>query len=306
MKIWSLPIGLVLLTGSLLGELPHLLVHIAGQGAFSDSPNQTTNDLEKAKYLPQQKSITVRSKSGIETFTPGFQFRFGADTHFACLDKGIEISEGSIFVRSRKISNSFLLQAPAVSLFLGGSGSCLINVEPNGGLKLIGLTGKMQLKSESRKISQALLPGELLFALPDNRGIGNKMTVNLSKIIEGSFLVSGFPNSKDFQNSLSRLAEAQNDLTYQEYGADVGNAKSVDSFELIPRNSKPVHEDQLSIRNSKSTTDFSSDPLSDLLGREPQRSQLSETEDAQDPASTDTIENSASSSRPFPSKVLRR
>lgn len=305
LKMWKLIVLIFLIPGTLMGGLPHLLVYISGQGAFFSAENQNTTDLVKARYLPNDQLISVRSKSGIETFTPGFQFRFGANTQFICISDGVSISTGSMFVRSRKISNSMLLKAPEVSIFVEGSGTCLVNVEPSGGLKFIGLIGKLQVKSESRKISHTLLPGDLLFALPENRGIGNKMTVNLSKIIEGSFLVSGFPNSHDFQNSLNSIAGAQSDLTYHQYGAVVGQSKTSNSFEILPdlkHATSPDHSEDNS--STKDSEVFSADPLTDLLGRKSYKSKSFQS--VGNSNSDSPAVSSESSKRPFPSKLLRR
>ena len=51
--------------------------------------------------------------------------------------RALELSEGSIMVRSRKINNSFKIAGPEADVRLNGAGCFLVEVETNGGLKVV-------------------------------------------------------------------------------------------------------------------------------------------------------------------------
>ena len=96
----------------------------------------------------------------------------------------------------------------------------MAEVEPNGGLKLLCVLGRILLFSDSGKFE--LLPGELVFAKPGGLGMGDKINVNLGTVVESSYLLSGFPNSPSFQNSLANAVEAQKNSIGKTYRAEVG------------------------------------------------------------------------------------
>ncbi len=66
---------------------------------------EKTKAVNQATFLPFNTKLSVRPKSGIETLAAGYQFRFGSSTAFVCEEQSIELFSGSIFVRSRKITN---------------------------------------------------------------------------------------------------------------------------------------------------------------------------------------------------------
>mgnify|MGYP001365713482 FL=1 len=287
-----------------LGQSSHLLLLSQGDGALTSSESGKVQ-LSKASFLPKGQLISVRPRSGIETLSSGFQFRFGSDTRFMISDKGIELSEGSIMIRSRKISNTTTLHGPESKIQINGAGCFLVEVETNGGLKAVTILGRLDLMDLNSGEALDLLPGELVFLMPGDRGFAEKVSVNLNRLIESSYLVSGFPNNTSFQSSLASVATAQSNSIGVVYGAEVGDAKAVDSFEVVPskavkNNTPPMPKPSPTVLVDSS----SSDPLFDLLGRAPKRMKPEVKENQaldlrlQDPLNP--------TSRPFPSRLLRK
>ena len=288
----------------LLGQSSHLLLLSQGDGALT-SMDDGKVQLSKASFLPKGQLISVRPRSGIETLSSGFQFRFGSDTRFMISEKAIELSEGSIMIRSRKISNSTTLFGPESKIQINGAGCFLVEVETNGGLKAVTILGRLDLMDLNSGESLELLPGELVFLMPGDRGFAEKVSVNLNRLIVSSYLVSGFPNNNSFISSLASVASAQSNSIGVVYGAEVGDAKKADSFEVVPK--KAVKTNPSSTPNPSSTqaVNFNSpDPLFELLGRVPKRMK---PEVKKNKALELKIQEPPNpTNRPFPSRLLRK
>jgi len=278
----------------LKGQNSHLLIYSQGDGGLYRTEKGSNEPLAKASFLPKDKRISVRPRSGLETLAAGFQFRFGAGTVFSLNHSEISLEQGGILINSKRLSNQISLLGPESTLGVSGVGCCLINVEPNGGFKAVGLLGKISLSDLSKGENFMLLPGQLVFLMPGGRGFGEEVSVNLAKLIDSSYLISGFPNSTTFMNSLTSMMDAQAKMVGKTYGAVVGSAKQSESFEVLPtkdasQSSAPVSQNSMPTVSANSNG-FENDPLSELLGRPPKR----QSEEA-----------SGHSSRPFPSRVLR-
>jgi hypothetical protein len=126
-----------------------------------------------------------------------------------------------------------------------------------------------------------LLAGELIFVKPGESGFGDKINVNLSKVLETSFLLSAFKNSTSFQNSLVSIARVQKDSTSKIYAAEVGDAKESDTFEILTTAKEGKTKNLIPVSNNETSTSLidrssyhvpETDPLRELLGRSPMRS----------------------------------
>ena len=83
------------------------------------------------------------------------------------------------------------------------------------------------------------MPGELCFLMPGDQGFGDRVNINLSKLIESSYLISGFPNPKSFVSALDNIAKEQQKAIGKSFNAQVGDSKDPDSFEIITREKTP-------------------------------------------------------------------
>ena len=288
----------------LLGQSSHLLLLSQGDGALT-SMDDGKVQLSKASFLPKGQMISVRPRSGIETLSSGFQFRFGSDTRFMISEKAIELSEGSIMIRSRKISNSTTLFGPESKIQINGAGCFLVEVETNGGLKAVTILGRLDLMDLNSGESLELLPGELVFLMPGDRGFAEKVSVNLNRLIESSYLVSGFPNNNSFISSLASVASAQSNSIGVVYGAEVGDAKKADSFEVVPKKAVKTNPSFTPNPSSTQAVNFNSpDPLFELLGRVPKRMKPEVKKNKALELKIQEPPNPAN--RPFPSRLLRK
>ena len=317
MKFCLIACSIFLIGGSsVLGKVSHLLIASMGDGVSLSDKSGKATAVNQATFLPLNTKLSVRPKSGIETLAAGYQFRFGSSTTFVCEVQSIELLSGSIFVRSRKITNALNLKGPEASIRLSGAGSCLINLEPNGGFKCVGVLGKIIL-SLNGKSSATILPGELVFTNLKENVFSDKLVVDLHNLFETSFLISGFSNSQSFLDSLKSISESQKLFIGKTFDATVGSAKKPEVFEIInepqPLNTSAQFLNDTSNLSYKKRGYEVTDslPLLELLGRKPKRLSVNSDEF---PATTiptpDKINSEKSSvvdptTRPFPSRLLR-
>ena len=283
----------------------HLIVNQIGEGAFVSLKEGTTEPVLRASFLPMDSRITVRARSGIETLSAGYLFRYGADTRFTLSKGAIQLHEGSIMIKSRKIGNRIAIISPEASLRISGIGTCMLEVETNGGLKVIGVLGRLVVNLDEGGFEEDLLAGELVFVKPGNSGMGDKINVNLEKVVETSFLLSGFQNGGSFQGSLTSVVRAQKESIGRTYRAEVGDAKESDTFEIVTnpevlpeeKNSENVEfSNSSTVRNRTNYKIPVTGPLQELLGRTPTRSNSL----SKKPENVMTNE-----SRPLPGTLLR-
>lgn len=284
------------------GKISHLLVSAIGEGVFSVGDSDGQESISTSSFLPNGTKLSVRPKSGIETLAAGYLFRFGSSTSFRCQRGAIEMFSGSLFVRSRKFQNSINIIGPKISIVVSGSGSCLIEVEKNGGFKCVGLLGSLRFSLPDTS-TVSLLPGDLVLTQIKTNSFSDKVTVDLENLFDTSFLISGFPNSTSFGDALKSVAQSQKQVIGKSYNATIGESAESDQFEVIkqkesghipteldPETSPSKYLPQYKLPNES--------PLDELLGRSPKRLNVSTVSVAELP------ENS-SSSRPFPSRLLR-
>ena len=143
------------------------------------------------------------------------------------------------------------------------------------------------------------MPGELFFHMPGSRGFGEKVNLNLGKLIKSSYLLSDFRMRPSFVESLKTTAQLQEESIGKVYAAEVGDSKNPDTFEIIP-NSTQVKVTPNASEQNNSEKGKSVDPLTELLGR-PSVRHLGKFV----PVAEEKNENE-SSGRPFPSRLLRK
>ena len=277
----------------------HLLLSQVGDSAFTVREKGITEPVQKSSFLTIDSRITVPARSGLETMSAGYQFRFGSDTRFTITKESIHMHEGSLMIQSRKIGNKVSIQGPEALLVISGSGTCMVEVETNGGLKILCVLGRIIIGSGVASDTSELLAGELVFLKPGNSGLADKINVNLAKVVETSFLLSGFQNSSSFSRSLTTVVRAQQESIGKTYNAEVGDAKEANTFEIVTTVQEEEDADLANESTTKNRASYQvpkSDPLEELLGRTPTRSNslLLKTENS-----------TSSESRPLPGTLLR-
>ena len=146
----------------------------------------------RASFLPTNKRISVRENSGIETISAGYLFRYGAETEFSLSDQSIYLHDGSIMIQSRKIGNRVVIKSFFFLVSNFWNWNCMLEVTPDTGVKLVGVLGRVIISIGDKGIERDLLAGEMFFVNSDNMDIGDESNINLDKVIETSFLLSGF------------------------------------------------------------------------------------------------------------------
>ena len=243
----------------------HLLLSEVGKGAYTKSENKSEVDLRKASFLPLDRQIFVRPDSGIETLVAGFQFRFGFDTDFILNKGSIELLNGSILIQSRKLNNKVFIKYSEQEISISGVGTCMVEVTEDNSLKIVGILGRLLLGIKDDVILSDLLAGDLIQLSDDDQSFGNKMNINLTRVVETSFLISGFPNSRSFQSSIESMALAQNHNT--DNPSPKAKLVNADLDESSKSPSKVIGY------STQSYDVPSIDPLTELLGRQPTRSE---------------------------------
>ena len=180
----------------------------------------------------------------------------------------------------------------------------MIQVEPNGGLKCVGLLGSLKLSTNQETI--VLLPGELVFTDLKTSSFSDKVTVDLQNLFETSFLISGFMNSSSFESALRNVAKLQKDAIGKSYNASVGSANSLSNFEIISRSNRdtPAQSGISFLKNEDYELPTES-PLDELLGRAPQRMDRTAILTRDSDSSSEPSPKNPSINRPFPSRLLR-
>ena len=122
--------------------------------------------------------------------------------------------------------------------------------------------------------------------------------------METSFLLSGFKNNQSFELSLNSVVKAQMESIGKTYRAEVGDAKGVDTFEVVTVEEEEIETEKAGSENEAQTADRIQssyqvpevDPLSELLGRSPSR--MSQQNKSKSPEKEEP--------RPLPGSLLRQ
>ena len=128
----------------------------------------------------------------------------------------------------------FRLSGPEVEVACSGRGTFMAEVLTSGGMKIIGLTGSLNIESSRGKTSIQLRPGELRFAKPYGRGFGELVHLNLETLVSTAALIHEFPNDVTFDTELAKAVLEQRSLVTKRYRAQVGDSRTPETFELQP------------------------------------------------------------------------
>ena len=254
----------------------HLLISQIGEGAYLKKEKDSNGSLARASFLPTNKQISVRANSGIETISAGYLFRYGAETEFSLTDESIYLHDGSIMIQSRKIGNRVVIKSFSTSFKISGIGTCMLEVMSDTGVKLVGVLGRVIISIGDKGIERDLLAGEMFFVNSDKMGIGDKSNINLDKVIETLFLLSGFNNSSSFKRSLESVSSAQQQSFGKDYRVEGGNNSAPQTMKITLGNKNKVGRKSVVNVESEISSQVQVhkpyiipkiDPLRELLGR---------------------------------------
>jgi hypothetical protein len=257
----------------------HLLLSTVGEGAYSKFDNENEETLRSASFLPRDTTIFVRPGSGIETLVAGFQFRFGFETQFQVTKDFIELNKGSMLIQSRKLNNRIFIRNSKNEIRISGVGTCMVEITEDNSFKIVGVLGRLLLGLKNDVILTDLLAGDLIELGQNDQSFGTKVNINLTRVVETSFLISGFTNSKSFKSSIESMVMAQNHSASMETPLQIEVNEKVSSNgptnKVVKIDLDDADEPTVKVIGNTTKPSYevpSSDPLSELLGRQPTRS----------------------------------
>ncbi len=184
--------------------------------------------------LGKGRTVTVLPRAGIEleeTRSIAFSLRAVQAASFTLAGPyQIQLHSGSYAIGTQTAVTPLRVTSTLTDLTVSSDQpyALMTGVTTNGGMKVICLLGKISLSIDGQ--SETLLPGELVFALPD--GFSRKMNIELSTLIVTSNLLTDFPDPPVYHSKLRQQAMLQALRTKKKFRTVVGDVKGRENFEL--------------------------------------------------------------------------
>jgi len=180
------------------------------------------------------RTVTVLPDGGVElyaNFSPGFSLRSVQAASFSLISESeISLYSGSYCLYSTNSDNNLVISSALTDLRLSSEQpfAMMVGVTTNGGMKVIGLLGriKLTLNGETKEI----LPGNLVFCLPND--FSRKMDVELNTLLMTSKLLNSFKKPVVFHKKLNQQALLQALRTKNRYRSTVGDVRGNKNFEV--------------------------------------------------------------------------
>ena len=180
------------------------------------------------------RTVTVLPDGGVElyaNFSPGFSLRSVQAASFSLISESeISLYSGSYCLYSTNSDNNLVISSALTDLRLSSEQpfAMMVGVTTNGGMKVIGLLGriKLTLNGETKEI----LPGNLVFCLPND--FSRKMDVELNTLLMTSKLLNSFKKPVVFHKKLNQQALLQALSTKNRYRSSVGDVRGNKNFEV--------------------------------------------------------------------------
>ena len=215
-----------------VGEESYRVIFLEGDVLLREG-NGSLGELSQGQGIKATESVFhCREKSKLLLARGAGTFRFIGKNTFSCEKSGIVLRRGSMLADWRT-PHRLGIEGFDVKLSVVGKSILFVEVTTNGGLKLISLAGRAvveKLSSSEKKVE--LLPGELVFAKPLDKGFSDKLNVNLKTLVATSALVHEFPDSSGFRRDLAKAVLEQEVLIRKRYRAVVGDARTPDTFDI--------------------------------------------------------------------------
>lgn len=190
---------------------------------------------KKGDNLGFGRRVTVLPSAGIElSYVDGYKYKIRSveASSFAMSDENVfDFHSGSFSLASLESNSLCLVKSPLSEFHLKSDDpfAVLFAVTTNGGLKIIGLLGEIEL-IQKNKPSISLRPGQLIFSMPD--GFSRKMSVELSTLMVTSKLMTAFEDPPNFYRKLKQQALIQALRTKKRFRTLVGDAKTNSDFQI--------------------------------------------------------------------------
>ena len=202
----------------------------------ADAGGQTLHKGETHRGVPllRGQSANLGPGSRMELVgTLGEMVRLGDETSFSLLhDRQVRLSRGEMLLclpPSKSIP--LRIQGPSTSFHLDNSGTVMVQVTANGGMKLVCLSGHPRLLVGSH--SAVLQPGRVYFLPPGQPRLGRNILIDLSLFIRTSALIQEFPGKLPTHRQMQKTAFMQAISIEKRTRLFVGDATSSDSLDLL-------------------------------------------------------------------------
>jgi hypothetical protein len=197
---------------------------------------QTFHKGETHRGVPllRGQSANLGSGSRMELIgTLGETVRLGDETSFSLLhDRQVRLSRGEMLLcLPPSESMPLRIQGPSTSFHLDNSGTVMVQVTANGGMKLVCLSGHPRLLVGSH--SAVLQPGRVYFLPPGQPRLGRNILIDLSLFIRTSALIQEFPSKLPTHRQMQKTAFMQAISIEKRTRLFVGDATSSDSLDLL-------------------------------------------------------------------------
>jgi hypothetical protein len=198
------------------------------QAVFTDVHNQVSVTDETGNVLrPAQKNdifavpeviVTGPNSRAELTASDRTVTRVGSNTIFSFNSKGrgINLKQGSVLFHSPKGKGGGIIQSTSASASVLGT-TIIVSATQNGGFKLLVLEGVAKL-SLGNGLSQTLKAGQMAFIFPGMTQLPPIFEFRLSKLVNESKLIDGFPTE------LSSLPKIDDAIDQQEKKIASGNS----------------------------------------------------------------------------------
>lgn len=190
--------------------------------------------LEVGEYFGIGRTITILPQGGIEleeNQNQSFSLRCVEAASFGLpAENQILLHSGSYCIHTLHGSTSLNISSTFVDLEIKSDDpfAFMIGVTTNGGMKVIGLLGKISLAMNGKK--EQVLPGQLVFCLPEE--FSRKMDVELHTLMITSKLLNSFKQPVFFHKKLGQQALLQGLRTQNRYRTTVGDVRGNKNFEV--------------------------------------------------------------------------
>ena len=180
------------------------------------------------------RTVTVLPGAGIElnaNFTPGFTLRSVQAASFSLVSESeISLFSGSYCLYSTDSDNKIKITSALTDVELSSEQpfAIMVGVTTNGGMKVIGLLGRIKLTMDGD--IKEILPGNLVFCLPND--FSRKMDVELNTLLMTSKLLNSFKKPVVFHKKLNQQARIQALRTKNRYRSTVGDVRGNKNFEV--------------------------------------------------------------------------
>jgi hypothetical protein len=195
---------------------------------------ENRDELKEEDPVGLGRTVTVLPDGGVEisaNYTQGFSLRSVQAASFSLVSESeISLHSGSYCFYSTHSNSKIKISSTLadVELFSEQPFAMMVGVTTNGGMKVIGLLGRIQLTLDGE--SKEILPGNLVFCLPND--FSRKMDVELNTLLMTSKLLNSFKKPVLFHKKLNQQALLQALRTKNRYRSTVGDVKGNKNFEV--------------------------------------------------------------------------